>query len=88
MRKKYYVDRMIYTLHNRSIKGQKEYWESEINPIVIRTNDLDEATERYHHEVNTCKDKYVEITLFKRSNDEDEVIENFSTLDPGIKIRI
>lgn len=88
MRKKYYVDRMIYTLHNRPIKGQKEYWEADINPIVIRTNDLDEAMDRYHHEVDTCKDKYVEISLFKRSSDEDEVIESFSTLDPNIKIRI
>ena len=82
------MDRMIYTLHNRPIKGQKEYWEVDINPIVIRTNDIDEAMDRYHHEVNTCKDKYVEITLFKRSNDEDEVIESFSSLDPDIKIRI
>ena len=88
MRKKYYVDRMIYTLHNRPIKGQKEYWEAGINPIVMRTNDLDEAMDRYRHEVNISKDKYVEITLFKRSKDEDEVIESFSTLDPGIKIRI
>lgn len=88
MRKKYYVDRMIYTLHNRPIKGQKEYWESAIDPTVIRTNDIDEAMDRYHHEVNTCKDRYVEITLFKRSNDEDEIIESFSTLDPNIKIRI
>lgn len=88
MRYKYYVDRMIYTLHNRPIKGQKEYWESAIDPIVIRTNDLDEAMDRYHQEVNTCKDRYVEITLFKRSKDEDEVIERFSTLDPDIKIRI
>lgn len=88
MRKKYYVDRMIYTLHNRPIKGQKEYWEADINPIVIRTNDLDEAMDRYHREVNTCKDKHVEISLFKRSSDEDEVIESFSTLDPNIKIRI
>lgn len=82
------MDRMIYTLHNRPIKDQKEYWESAIDPTVIRTNDIDEAMDRYHHEVNTCKDKYVEITLFKRSNDEDEVVENFSTLDPNIKIRI
>lgn len=88
MRKKYYVDRMIYTLHNRPIKGQKEYWESAIDPTVIRTNDIDEAMDRYHHEVNTCKDRYVEITLFKRSNDEDEIIESFSTLDPNIKIRV
>lgn len=88
MRKKYYVDRMIYTLHNRPIKGQKEYWESAIDPTVIRTNDLDEAMDRYHHEVNTSKDKYVEITLFKRSNNEDEIIESFSSLDPNIKIRI
>ena len=88
MRKKYYVDRMIYTLHDSPIEGQKEYWESAINPIVIRTNDLDEAMDRYRHEVNTSKDKYVEIILFKRSKDEDEVIESFSTLDPGIKIRI
>lgn len=88
MRKKYYVDRMIYTLHNRPIKGQKEYWESAIDPTVIRTNDIDEAMDRYHHEVNTCKDRYVEITLFKRSNDEDEIIESFSTLDLNIKIRI
>lgn len=88
MRKKYYVDRMIYTLHNRPIKGQKEYWESAIDPTVIRTNDIDEAMDRYHHEVNTCKDRYVEITLFKRSNDEDEIIESFSTLDPNVKIRI
>lgn len=88
MRKKYYVDRMIYTLHNRPIKGQKEYWESAIDPTVIRTNDLDEAMDRYHHEVNTSKDKYVEITLFKRSNDEDDIIESFSSLDPNIKIRI
>lgn len=88
MRKKYYVDRMIYTLHNRPVKGQKEYWESAIDPTVIRTNDLDEAMDRYHHEVNTSKDKYVEITLFKRSNDEDEIIESFSSLDPNIKIRI
>ena len=88
MRKKYYVDRMIYTLHNRPVKGQKEYGEAGINPIVIRTNDLDEAMDRYHREVNTCKDKYVEISLFKRSSDEDEVIESFSTLDPNIKIRI
>lgn len=88
MRKKYYVDRMIYTLHNRPIKGQKEYWESAIDPTVIRTNNIDEAMDRYHHEVNTCKDRYVEITLFKRSNDEDEIIESFSTLDPNIKIRI
>lgn len=88
MRKKYYVDRMIYTLHNRPIKGQKEYWESAIDPTVIRTNDIDEAMDRYHHEVNTCKDRYVEITLFKRSNDEDEIIESFSSLDPDIKIRI
>lgn len=79
---------MIYTLHNRPIKGQKEYREADINPIVIRTNDLDEAMDRYHREVNTCKDRYVEITLFKRSKDEDEVIESFSTLDPDIKIRI
>lgn len=79
---------MIYTLHNRPIKGQKEYWEADINPIVIRTNDLDEAMDQYRQEVNTSKDRYVEITLFKRSNDEDEVIESFSTLDPGIKIRI
>lgn len=88
MRKKYYVDRMIYTLHNRPVKGQKEYWETVINPIVMRTNNLDEAMDRYHHEVNTNKDKYVEIILFKRSNDEDEVVESFSTLDPDIKIRI
>lgn len=88
MRKKYYVDRMVYTLHNRPIKGQKEYWESAIDPIVMRTNDLDEARDRYHHEVNISKDKHVEITLFKKSNDEDEVIESFSTLDPNIKIRI
>lgn len=88
MRKKYYVDRMIYTLHNRPIKGQKEYWESAIDPTVIRTNDIDEAMDRYHHEVNTCKDRYVEITLFKRSNDEDEVVESFSTLDPNVKIRV
>lgn len=88
MRKKYYVDRMVYTLHNRPIKGQKEYWESAIDPIVIRTNDLDEAMDRYHREVNTCKDKYVEISLFKRSSDENEAIESFSTLDPNIKIRI
>lgn len=88
MRKKYYVDRMIYTLHNRPIKGQKEYWESAIDPTVIRTNDIDEAMDRYHHEVNTSKDKYVEITLFKRSNDEDEIIESFSSLDPNVKIRI
>lgn len=88
MRKKYYVDRMIYTLHKRPIKGQKEYWESAIDPTVIRTNDLDEAMDRYHHEVNTSKDKYVEITLFKRSKDEDEIIESFSSLDPNIKIRI
>lgn len=88
MRKKYYVDRMIYTLHKRPVKGQKEYWESAIDPTVIRTNDLDEAMDRYHHEVNTSKDKYVEITLFKRSNDEDEIIESFSSLDPDIKIRI
>ena len=79
---------MIYTLHNRPIKGQKEYWEADINPIVIRTNDLDRAMDRYRQEVNTSKDRYVEITLFKRSNDEDEVVENFSTLDPDIKIRI
>lgn len=82
------MDRMIYTLHNRPIKGQKEYWESAIDPTVIRTNDLDEAMDRYHHEVNTSKDKYVEITLFKRSKDEDEIIESFSSLDPNIKIRI
>lgn len=88
MRKKYYVDRMVYTLHNRPIKGQKEYWETGINPIVIRTNDLDEAMDRYRHEVNTSKDRYVEIALFKRSKDEDEVIESFSTLESGIKIRI
>lgn len=88
MRKKYYVDRMIYTLHNRPIKGQKEYWESAIDPTVIRTNDLDEAMDRYRHEVNTSKDRYVEITLFKRANDEDEIIESFSSLDPNIKIRI
>lgn len=88
MRKKYYVDRMIYTLHNRPVKGQKEYWEADINPIVIRTNDLDRAMDRYRQEVNTSKDRYVEITLFKRSNDEDEVVESFSTLDPDIKIRI
>lgn len=88
MRKKYYVDQMIYTLHKRPIKGQKEYWEADINPIVIRTNDLDEAMDRYRQEVNTSKDRYVEITLFKRSNDEDEIIESFSTLDPSIKIRI
>lgn len=88
MRKKYYVDRMIYTLHKRPVKGQKEYWESYVDPIVMRTNDLDEAMDRYHHEVNTSKDKYVEITLFKRANDEDEIIENFSSLDPNIKIRI
>lgn len=88
MSKKYYVDRMIYTLRNRPIKGQKEYWEAGINPIVIRTNDLDEAMDRYRYEVNTNKDKYVEITLFKRSNDEDEIIESFSTLDPNVKIRI
>lgn len=80
MRKKYYIDRMAYTLHNRPITG--------INPIVIRTNDLNEAMDRYRHEVDTCKDKYVEITLFKRSNDEDRIIESFSTLDPNIKIRI
>lgn len=88
MRKKYYVDRMIYTLHNRPIKDQKEYWESAIDPTVMRTNNLDEAMDRYHHEVNTNKDKYVEIILFKRCKDEDEVIESFSTLDPNIKIRI
>lgn len=88
MRKKYYVDRMIYTLHNRPIKGQKEYWEASINPIVMRTNDLDEAMDRYRQEVKTSKDRYVEITLFKRSNDEDEIIESFSSLDPNIKIRI
>lgn len=88
MRKKYYVDRMIYTLHKRPIKGQKEYWESNIDPIVLRTNDLGEALDRYHHEVNINRDKYVEIILFKRSNDEDEIIESFSTLDPNIKIRI
>lgn len=39
MKKKYFVDRMTYTLHNRPIKGQKEYWESAIDPTVIRTND-------------------------------------------------
>lgn len=88
MRKKYYVDRMIYTLHKRPVKGQKEYWESDVDPIVIRTNDLDEAMNRYHHEVNTSKDKYVEITLFKRPNDEDEIIESFSSLDPNVKIRV
>ena len=88
MRKKYYVDRMIYTLHNRAIKGQKEYWESERNPIVIRTYELYVARERYQHEINTNDGKYVDITLFKRSNDEDEIIESFSTLDPNIKIRI
>ena len=82
------MDRMIYTLHNRPIKGQKEYWEAGINPIVMRTNDLDEAMDRYRHEVNISKDKYVEITLFKRSKDEDEVIESISTIDTGIKIRI
>lgn len=82
------MDRMVYTLHKRPIKGQKEYWEADINPIVIRTNDLDRAMDRYHQEVNTSKDRYVEITLFKRSKDEDEVIESFSTLDPSIKIRI
>lgn len=82
------MDRMIYTPHNRPIKGQKEYWESAIDPIVMRTNDLDEAMDRYRQEVNTSKDRYVEITLFKRSNDEDEVVESFSTLDPDIKIRI
>lgn len=82
------MDRMIYTLHKRPIKGQKEYWESDINPIVMRTNDLDEAMDRYHHEVNASKDKYVEITLFKRSNNEDEIIESFSSLDPNVKIRI
>ena len=58
MRKKYYVDRMIYTLHNRPLKGQKEYWESNIDPTVLRTNDLDEAMDRYHHEVNINRDKY------------------------------
>ena len=88
MRKKYFVDRMTYTLHDSPIEGQKEYWESDVDPIVIRTNDLDEAMDQYHHEVNTCIDKYVEIILFKRSNDEDEVVESFSTLDPDIKIRI
>ena len=82
------MDRMVYTLHKRPIKGQKEYWEADINPIVIRTNDLDEAMDRYRQEVNTSKDRYVEITLFKRSNDEDEIIESFSSLDPNIKIRI
>ncbi len=88
MRKKYYVDRMIYTLHNRPLKGQKEYWESNIDPTVLRTNDLDEAMDRYHHEVNINRDKYVEVILFKRSNDEGEIIESFSTLDPNVKIRI
>ena len=82
------MDRMVYTLHKRPIKGQKEYWEADINPIVIRTNDLDRAMDRYRQEVNTSKDRYVEITLFKRSKDEDEVIESFSSLDPNIKIRI
>ena len=79
---------MAYTLHNRPIKGQKEYWETGINPTVIRTNDLDEAMDRYRHEVNTSKDRYVEITLFKKSNEEDENIESYSTIDPNIKIRI
>lgn len=88
MRKKYYVDRMIYTLYKRPVKSQKEYWESDVDPIVIRTNDIDEAMDRYRQEVNTSKDRYVEITLFKRSNDEDEIIESFSSLDPNIKIRI
>lgn len=88
MKNKYFVDRMTYTLHDSPIEGQKEYWEAGINPIVMRTNDLDEAMDRYRQEVNTSKDRYVEITLFKRSNDEDEVVESFSTLDPDIKIRI
>lgn len=88
MKNKYFVDRMTHTLHDSPIEGQREYWESAINPIVIRTNDLDEAMDRYRHEVNTSKDRYVEITLFKKSNDEDEIIESFSTLDPNIKIRI
>ena len=54
----------------------------------MRTNDLDEAMDRYQHEINTNDGKYVDITLFKRSNDDDEIIESFSTLDPNIKIRI
>ncbi|MBE6120095.1 MAG: hypothetical protein E7189_06630 [Erysipelotrichaceae bacterium] len=88
MKNKYFVDRMTYTLHDSPIEGQKEYWEEDINPIVIRTNDIAEAKRIYREEVQSCKDKYAEVILFKSSSDEDEIIDKFSTLDNDIFIRI
>ena len=88
MKKKYYVDRMVYTLHNSPIAGQKEYWETDIDPMAIQTEDIRKAVDRYYSEVEKHKDDCVKIALYMHSDDEDVQIECFSTMDPDILIRL
>lgn len=88
MRYKYYIDRMVYTLHNSPIKGQKEYWETDIEPIVLKTNDLEEAKSVFNKEVESNKNKLVEVMLLEKGKDEDIIIKSYTTLKGDISIRI
>lgn len=79
---------MVYTLHNSPLKGQKEYWETDIEPIVLKTNNLEEAKSVFKREVEANKNKAVEIILFQKGKDEDIAIDTYSTLKNNVFIRI
>lgn len=88
MKKKYFVDRMTYTLKDSPIKGQKEYWENDIDPIVIQTDDLKEAIKAYEQEIKKCKNEIVEVILYMNYEGNIIPLETYSNLDENIMIRI
>lgn len=79
---------MVYTLHNCPIKGQKEYRETDIEPIALKTNDFEKAKSAFNKEVESNKDQLVEIVLFQKGKDEDIPLDSYSTLKKDIFVRI
>lgn len=88
MKKKYFVDRMTYTLHDGPIEGQKEYWENDIDPIAMQTNDLKEAIKAYDEEIENYKNNIVEVLLCMNYEGNIIPLETYSNLDENIMIRV
>lgn len=88
MKKKYFVDRMTYKLKDSPIDGKKEYWEDDIDPITMQTNDLKEAIKAYDKEIEHYKNNIVEVLLCMNYEGNIIPLETYSNLDENIMIRV
>lgn len=81
MKPKYFVDMVLYEL------SHGYYWEiPETDQILLETDDLNCAKYIFDQKKKQYKDVLIELTIKERTELDDEILMEFVTLDPEIKI--